>query len=229
MATIAGAARRRTWRRPEWPWVALVVAAWAALMAGDSLSMSHARAPDLPTWALMTVAMMVPATIPVVRAMSFDSMWNRRYRSPALFLLAYLAIWVTFGAVVLAAWQVAGALGGGHANHGAVATAAILFVAANWQLSPRHRRCLKRCHRRLALGARGRAADRACLRYGLYHARQCAGACWPLMLAMVPGHGIALMLALTALSSWQRLVRRPRRSVAAGGLIALGAAVMLAG
>src|SRR5204862_51039 len=31
---LASAARRRAWRRPEWPWVALVVAAWAVLVAG---------------------------------------------------------------------------------------------------------------------------------------------------------------------------------------------------
>ncbi len=177
----------------------------------------------------MVVAMMLPATVPVLRAISFDSMWDRRYRSPALFLAAYLAVWLALGAIALGAWQIAGLLGAGHALHGAAATGAILFVAANWQLSPAHRRSLKRCHRTLPLGARGAAADRACLRYGLYHARWCAGACWPLMLAMVPGHGLALMAALTALSSWQRLARRPRREACAGALVALMTLVMLVG
>ena len=37
------------------------------------------------------------------------------------------------------------------------------------------------------------------------------------------------MAALTALSSWQRLARRPRRSYCAGVLVALAAIVMLAG
>ena len=83
--------------------------------------------------------------------------------------------------------------------------------------------------RTMPLGARGRPADRACLRYGLFHARQCAGACWPLMLAMVPGHGVALMAALTALTSWQRLARRPNRTLCAGALVALMGLVMLAG
>jgi predicted metal-binding membrane protein len=173
--------------------------------------------------------MMVPATIPVARQISFDSMWHRRYRSPLLFLGAFVAVWVAFGAVALGAWQLAVALGAGHVVHGAAATGALLILAANWQLSPRHRRFLKRCHRTMPLGARGRAADRACLRYGVYHARQCTGACWPLMLAMIPGHGIPLMAALTALSSWQRLARRPRRMSCAGALVALAAVVMLAG
>lgn len=233
MATIAigGAARRRACRWPEWPWVALVVGAWAALIAGagGGGAMGHARGPGLASWTLMVVAMMVPAAVPVLRAIGLDSMWHRRYRSPALFLTAYLAVWVAIGAAAVGAWQLAGLLGGGHALHGAAATGALLFVAANWQLSPRHRRCLKRCHRALPLGARGRAADRACLRYGSYHARQCAGACWPLMLAMLPGHGLALMTALTALTSWQRIARRPRRSACAGVLVALGTVVMVAG
>jgi predicted metal-binding membrane protein len=230
---LPSAARRSAWRRPEWPWVAVVVAAWAGLVAWSVAAggaMEHAlAAAGLGWWALMVVAMMIPATVPVARQISFDSMWDRRYRSPLLFLVAFVAVWVAFGAVALGAWQLAATLGAGHAIHGAVATGALLLIAANWQLAPSHRRFLKRCHRTLALGARGRAADRACLRYGVYHARQCTGACWPLMLAMVPGHGLALMVALTGLSSWQRLARRPRRTYCAGALVALAAVVMLAG
>src|SRR5436190_17299982 len=105
---LASAARRRAWRRPEWPWVALVVAAWAVLVAGaatggDGAMAGHPHAPSLPSWTLMVVAMMLPATIGVLRAVSFDSMWDRRYRSPALFGLAYLAVWIAFGAVALGA------------------------------------------------------------------------------------------------------------------------------
>ncbi len=228
MATLAvpAAARRRMWLRPEWPWVVLVVAAWVALVAGVA---GHTLPAGLAWWALMVVAMMVPATIPVLRRISFDSMWHRRYRSPLLFLAAFVAVWMAFGAVALGAWELATLLGAGHAIHGAAATGAILLVAANWQLAPHHRRCLKRCHRTMPLGARGRAADRACLRYGVFHARQCAGACWPPMLAMVPGHGVALMAALTALTSWQHLARRPNRTLCAGALVALMGVVMLAG
>jgi predicted metal-binding membrane protein len=245
---VPAAVRRRVWRQPEWPWVVLVIAAWAALVSGvasGGAAMHGADAeghvasaaghalgalpPAVGWWALMVVAMMVPATIPVLRRISFDSMWHRRHRSPLLFLAAFAGVWTAFGAAALGAWTLAAMLGAGHAMHGAAATGAMLFVAANWQLAPQHRRCLKRCHRTLPLGARGRAADRACLRYGLFHARQCAGACWPLMLAMVPGHGLALMAALTGLTTWQRLARRPNRSRCAGALIALASVVMLAG
>jgi predicted metal-binding membrane protein len=221
------------WRRPEWPWVVVALAAWSVLVAGAFAApgaMDHeAHLPGLDMWAVMVVAMMLPATIPVARAISFDSMWDRRYRSALLFLCAYAGVWIAVGAVAIAAWRLAASLGLGHALHGAAATGAILVIAANWQLAPQQRRYLKRCHRRLPLGARGRPADRACLRYGLFHARQCVGACWPLMLAMVPGHGLALMVALTGVSSWQRLARRPRRSVCAGVLVALAALVVPVG
>ena len=217
------AVRRRAWRSPQWPWVALVGAAWIGLVVASA----GAHSPG--SWALMVVAMMVPATIPLLRAISFESMWHRRYRSPTLFLAAYLSVWLAVGVAALALWQLSALAGGGHALHGAVLTGAILVVAANWQLAPTHRRCLKRSHRTLPLGSRGRAADRACLRYGAYHGRQCIGACWPLMLAMVPGHSLALMVALTAFSTWQRLDRRPSRPVSAGALLVLAAVVVMAG
>ena len=105
-----------------------------ALVRGGGAGGITRTAPGLAWWTLMVVAMMVPATIPVLRAISFDSMWQRRYRAPPLFVAAYLAVWVAFGAVALGAWQLAGVLGAGHAVHGAAATAAILLVAANWQL-----------------------------------------------------------------------------------------------
>lgn len=231
MVALPSAARLRVARRPEWPWVALVVAAWMAVLtgAGGRGATDHASAPGPGWWTLMVVAMMVPATIPVVRTISLESMRHRRYRAPLAFLAAYVAVWVVVGTGAIGAWELAAALGAGHAIHGAVATGALLLVAANWQLAPQHRRYLKRCHRTRPLGARGLAADRACLRYGLYHGRQCAGACWPLMLAMIPGHGIALMVALTGLSSWQRLARRPRREWCAGALVALMSIVLLDG
>src|ERR1044072_3852043 len=132
------AVRRGAARRPQWPWVALVVGAWSGLVALGAV----AHAPGL--WALMVVAMMVPATLPVLRTIGFESMWHRRYRSPALFLGAYLALGLAFGAAAIGAFELARLVGAGHAIHGAAAAGAILVLAANWQLAPTHRRCLKR-------------------------------------------------------------------------------------
>lgn len=205
--------RRVAWSVPEWPWIALASGAWVAL-AGHAAHASRAAG-----WLLMVVAMMLPATLPIVRAISLDGLWSRRYRAPAIFLAVYVAVWSLFGAVALGAWAFASDRGG--EGHAPLVIAAILVGGAGWQLTSRHRRCLKRCHRRRPIGVRGVAADRACAGYGAYHARQCVGTCWPLMLAMAPAHLPLLIVGLAALSTWQRVVVRPRRDVAVGVLLGL--------
>jgi predicted metal-binding membrane protein len=175
----------------------------------------------------MVLAMMLPATLPTVRAVSLRSMWDRRYQAPAIFLSAYILIWAAVGAIALAAWRIAGFQ---HSVNPAAAAGVMLVVGAVWQLTPQHNRFLKRCHRTLPLGARGYAADRACVRYGAYHGRQCVGSCWPLMLVMIPGHYLPeLMVTLAALSTWERLALRPRRRACAAGLAGLAALTLLAG
>jgi predicted metal-binding membrane protein len=234
--------RRAAWARPEWPLAALAVAAWVALAwhaagghaAAPAMHHGHVEghaplaAPGLGWWVVMAVAMMLPAALPVARAVGFNSLWARRHRAPALFAAAYVAVWAAFGAAALAAWPLVGDELADRGVTGAAAAGALLALAAAWQLATPHRRCLKRCHRTLPLAPRGRAADRACARYGAYHAVQCVGVCWPLMLATVPGHGLLLMASLTALSSWERLAARPRRRLCAAALVVLATAVAIA-
>jgi predicted metal-binding membrane protein len=171
---------------------------------------------------MMVVAMMLPASLPAVRAVSLESMWHRRYRAGGLFAASYLAVWTAFGAIALAAWA---AITGERSTPGPDASAVALLIGAVWQLTRWQRRCLKACHRRRPVGARGTSADRACLRYGSFHAAACVGACWPLMLAMVPAHSLGLMASLGALTTWQRRARRPRRG---GCAVALGTLAVVA-
>jgi predicted metal-binding membrane protein len=198
-------------------------------MDGMSMGAQVARAhhhdlpaPGLGWWMLMTVATMVPATLPMVREISLQSLWTRRYRSAATFLVGYLAVWGVFGAAALGIWGVAGPF----APAATLVIGAILLAAAAWGLTATKRRCLKRCHRYLPLPPRGRAADRACLRFGLYHGSQCLGVCWPLMLVMIPGHSLVLMLGVTALVTWERLARLPRLRAGALVLAIAGAMVV---
>jgi predicted metal-binding membrane protein len=185
--------------------------------AMSDLPVGHHSAAGGVGWSVvMALAMMVPATLPVARAVGFNSLWARRYRAPIVFGAAYVAVWAGFGAIAVAAWSLVDERLAGHE-----VAAVALLLAAGWQLSTPHLRCLKRCHRTRPLAVRGRAADRSCMRYGAVHGAWCVGLCWPLMLAMVPGHQLLLMLPLTALTSWERLARRPRRRVCAGALAAL--------
>ncbi|MGH2917804.1 MAG: DUF2182 domain-containing protein [Solirubrobacteraceae bacterium] len=215
---LAGPLRRALWPVPEWPWLVLASCAWTALLG-------HAiHGGGLLAWVVMVVAMMLPATLPVARAISFGSLWDRRHRAPAIFLVTYVAIWSLFGALALGAWSLVDGRGG--SQHATLVIAGLLLAGAGWQLTRQHRRLLKRCHRMRTLGSRGRAADLACARYGAYHARQCVGVCWPLMLAMVPAHRPALMIAVAGLSTWQRLARRPRRTACAAALAGLALLVL---
>jgi predicted metal-binding membrane protein len=241
------------WRHPEWPWACLAAGAWIVLLVDEvwpepsSTPTDSAMAHPMPSgismespmggphghqhhdlssaglgfWMLMTVAMMVPAALPIIREVSLQSIWTRRYRSPAIFFVGYLSVWGAFGALALGIWTLAAP--SLFSVSSAVAGGA-LFGAAGWSLSMTKRRYLKRCHRYLPLAARGRAADCACLGFGLYHARQCVGVCWPIMLVMVPSHAFVLMLLLATLVTWERLARLPRLRV--GGVLLAAAGVI---
>lgn len=222
--------RRLLWFRPEWPWALLAGLAWALLFlihdlplqtrghGGDSTSLAH--------WAAMAMAMMLPATLPMLRGIAQGSLWSRRYSAPAVFVSGYLLVWVAVGAVAIALWSL---LQPRLSVEPATASAIVLLCGAAWQLTTWAARFVKGTHRELSLAVRGRAADLSCARYGVYHGAQCLGACWPLMMAMVPGHGWGLMVGATAISSWQRLARRPHLRWCALALVALAAFARLAG
>jgi predicted metal-binding membrane protein len=233
---VATTLRSLTWRRPEWPWVLLVAGAWLVLvleMRPAAHAMHHSTAGSrhhglsgsgLGWWMLMAVAMMLPAALPLLREISLESIWSRRYRSSAFFLAGYLALWALFGAAALATWHVVTVVA--PATPAALVTGALFLGAAAWGLSATKRRCLKRCHRYLPLPPRGRTADTACFRFGLYNGCQCVAVCWPLMLATVPSHSLAPMLGATALLTWERLARLPRLHVGAFALGVTGALVV---
>jgi len=229
---VAVTLRGLAWRRPEWPWVLVVAGAWLVLAWGEMRPAAHAMHHSIHHHSgfglggsvLMAAAMMVPGALPLLREISLASIWSRRYRSSALFLAGYLASWAAFVATALAAWHALTLVA--PSTPAALATGAMLVVAAAWGLTATKRRCLKRCHRYLPLPPRGRAADRACLRFGLYNGGQCVAVCWPLMLATVPSHSLAAMLGATALVTWERLARLPRLRVGAYALGVAGALVV---
>jgi predicted metal-binding membrane protein len=237
--------RLLAWRRPEWPWALLAGSVWIILglqemwspapMRHTSQPMQHAMGPGMSmgphtlsasrfAWSmLMTTAMMLPATLPMLREISLQSIWARRYRSTALFLVGYLTVWSLFGAAALAIWV---ALTAAAAPAATLVSGTTLLGAAAWGLTKSKARCLKRCHRFLPLAPRGRAADWACLRFGVYHARPCVGVCWPLMLAMAPSHTLLAMLGVTVLLTWERLARLPRLRIGAL-LLAIGGTIIV--
>lgn len=215
------ALRRVAWRHPETGAAVVAALAWSmllALVAGPpELVQSHAelhrRAPVLSGaigWMLMTIAMMVPAALPVARDHALGAVWARRGRTVRLFLTSFVAVWLAFGAVAAAIVAVAGGILG--ASDGALLAGA-LAAAAAWELTACKWRAVRACHLIRPLPPRGARADVECVRSGLVYGRRCVLACWPVMLAMiVAGHeSIGLMVALTLVVGVEKVVGRPAR------------------
>jgi hypothetical protein len=222
-------------KHPEWWTVALCLFAWIALVAGDvggsdaiALCGSFHRIADFDAliagaggWALMVAAMMLPLVVVPVRRTARASLWRRRHRAVAEFLIGYGLIWLPFGAVALAFltwWQPQ-----------LWVTAATFAVAAIWELSPLKRRALILCHRTIPLRPSGWQADLDCLRYGAIQGRSCLLSCWAIMLApMVTPQRLPAM-AVVALLCWLERFwprRRQRFETLALGGTALGFVVL---
>jgi predicted metal-binding membrane protein len=173
-------------------------------------------------FALMALAMMLPATAAEVRITAARSLWRRRGRAIAEWIVAFSATWVLAGIAILAARRLA--LDSGLLETGAVPLAFGLAFAAAWQLTPVKRRALNACHRTRPLAPSGPRADRDCLLYGATIGRECVVSCGPMMAAMTLGsaHGLIIMAGLTAVVLAERFRHRtPRRSSAAAlGLLA---------
>ncbi len=200
--------------------VALLVTAvaWSVILMQPAAAMHHSSM-EVPAsgplvsavnWAWMLVAMMTPSLIPPIAYIVSRSFRRRRWRSVALFVVGYTAIWIIAGGVSVVVlsgrawsslpWQ--------------VTVAATLTIAVAWQCSPVKQRCLNGCHVQPALAAFGTAADRAALEYGIAHGLWCVGSCWALMLvpAVLPWGNLVAMAAVGALICAERLERpRPAR------------------
>jgi predicted metal-binding membrane protein len=209
---------------------ALVVGAWGALvlwgaspyadLLGHEANGAGGAAPlalRLPAfvvgWTLMTVAMMLPSSLPLVNL--FRRLVASRPDANGLLarlLVGYLAVWAAFG---LAAYL------GDALLHAAVAAApgvawlvapAVVLAAGAYQFTPLKHACLERCrspYSFLVEHWRGRRAGRDALRLGVRHGLFCLGCCWTLMLLLfaVGGMNVAWMLGLGALMAAERATR----------------------
>lgn len=222
--------RRLLWFRPEWPWALLAASAWLLLVLTGDLPWQGGHvdhdSTSLTHWAAMAMAMMLPATLPMLRGIAQTSLWQRRYRAPAVFLVGYLLVWVALGWLAIGVWSL---LSPRLSLEPTTASAIVLILGVAWTLTVWDARFVKGTHRELSLAARGPAADVSAARFGIYHAGQCVGSCWPLMLSMVPGHGWGLMVGATAISSWERLALRPRLRWCALAVLALAAYTFFVG
>lgn len=185
----------------------LVTLAWLALGVwglspysrflshGDLGAVSLGAAPILfvyvAGWTLMTAAMMLPTSMPLVTM--FYTLVRQRRDRPFLVLIliaGYLGVWTLFGVVVhLGDWglhKAAGQNGWLHDNAWVIG-AATLLAAGIYQFTPLKHRCLEQCRSPFSFIVqhwRGRNERVHALWLGVHHGIYCVGCCWSLMLLM---------------------------------------------
>jgi predicted metal-binding membrane protein len=162
------------------------------------------------SWLVMLLAMM-----PLLLAQPMLHLWvrslaRRRMRAIAAFLIAYFAVWMAAGPILLA---IAVAVRMATKGSDVLAVALALVLALLWRVCPLRQVCLNRCHLLPRLSPFGLAADRDCLRFGARTGAWCVGSCWALMVVplVVDGLHLVAMLGVMLLMLNERLA--PTRPV----------------
>jgi predicted metal-binding membrane protein len=125
----------------------------------------------------MISAMMLPLTIPSLRHVAFSSLWHRRHRAMAFFVVGYSGVWMVTGlAIVLIVALTEHAFGVGLQI---ITCGAALF----WENLRVKKVLTRRCRLTVPLAPRGWKADADCLLLGTRIGVSCVGSCWALMTA----------------------------------------------
>ncbi len=209
---IRALGERLVWH-PEWWALGLCGGAWLALIGGASAAQSAVpfcgAVPDAGWTAaageatLMIAAMMLPLVLVPVRRTACASLWRRRHRAIAGFLLGYAATWLAALAVEAAPFLAA--------PPARWVPAAAFAAAALWEATPLKRRALVLCDRTMPLRPHGWRADLDCLRFGVLQGRSCVMSCWAVMLApLVVAQHLPVMAGVAVLCATERYWPRRR-------------------
>jgi hypothetical protein len=215
------ALREFFWARPDWWSIVLCTIGWWAMLnhgwqhasCGPHHWMTFSQ--EVLYWMLMVAAMMLPLSLDTVRLTAARSLWNRRHRAIAGFLIGYFAPWFALGIAV-------GSLRAAAWTHLYAASAAAFALAALWQITPIYSNSLIACHRRPILSPLGWRADMSAISYGWNVGVPCLTSCWPLMVACAfTGHDLVAMIGGMALGVCERHAFRPRTRIMIAGTLLL--------
>ena len=188
-------------------------------------------------WTVMTIAMMLPTTLPLV--VLFRRIVGERAtaaRLLAVLIAGYIGVWVMCGlALQTANWILqAGTMRWfSHSAAGWISAAVVLGIAGLYQFSPLKYACLEKCRSPYAFIVsrwQGGSETAQALRIGVEHGLFCVGCCWSLMLLMfvVGFQSLGWMLLLGAVMALEKNVRWGRRlSAPVGVLLLVGAVVVV--
>jgi predicted metal-binding membrane protein len=217
-AAVLGRTRRHAPVR--WPWL-LIALAWAVallatvthqrylidhhwLIEESGLPWLIAALVFLLCWQVMTLAMMLPSSLPMVNLMTYAARKQARPRAAmGAFLAGYAAIWTGFavGAFIgdtmihrsVDAWPWL-------ADHTFLIGATTFAIAGAFQFSPLKERCLTACRSPLGFFTRYyRQGARPAWALGVRHGLFCLGCCWALMLIMF-GVGVGSLAWMAGLA-----------------------------
>ena len=198
----------------------------------DDLATSQTYLPlVLVGWVVMTAAMMLPTTAPLVAV--FRRVVGGRPRPArlvAVLILGYVAVWTVVGAGAILLDDVLHALAEPPADgQTSWVMVGVLAAAGVYQFTPLKRRCLTSCRSPFVFVSRhwhGRAPGWEAFRLGVAHGWYCVGCCWTLMLVMFAlGMGSwGWMLLLAAVMAAEKNIRGARWLSPVVGIALLSAA-----
>ena len=188
-------------------------------------------------WVLMTVAMMLPTTMPLLAIFAHITA-GRPDRGLLLLLVivGYLSIWIVFGLAAHAADMGLHAIVARNAFlsfNGWIIGVIALMIAGMFQFSRFKYRCLDKCRTPFSFineHWRGLAERRQSFLLGVHHGLFCVGCCWAIMLLMfLVGMGsVGWMLGIGAVMAIEKNVTWGRRlSAPLGVVLPLVSAVIL--
>ena len=177
-------------------------------------------------WVAMMAAMMLPSALPMVAAHSGVQQRRRelgrdqRPGASAAFAGGYLLVWTAFGVVAYALFELLRSLDVevlSWSRDGPYVAAAVIAIAAIYQLSPLKDACLAKCRSPLAFVVGSWRDGRiGATRMGVEHGAWCVGCCWGLMLTLFAVGVmsitwtvvIAVLVAVEKLLPWQTPANR---------------------
>lgn len=184
----------------------------------------------LGSWQLMTAAMMLPSSLPLVRLF-----WATSQRRDALAALVggYALVWGAFGLAAFAGdallHELVRAVPALEAQPWLIG-GGVLVLAGAFQFTTLKEACLDQCrHPGVFLMRRYRRGSGAALRLGRDHGVFCLGCCWALMLLMFAAGfaNLAWMAALAALTAYEKVGRRGKAAAHVAGVILLAWGVLV--
>jgi predicted metal-binding membrane protein len=201
-------------------------------MSGARISTMGGFVPFVVGWTAMMVAMMIPATLPLILLYRIVS---RQRLSPiqarggiAALLLGYIAVWAVAGLPVYLYALTAEAAG----SYAIVLPAVLLVIAGAYQFTSLKRSCHARCSSPLFfLMQKWKPGTAGALRLGVLHGIDCLGCCAGLMVGLVAlgMMNLALVFTVALIIFAEKTLPESHRIARPLGVLMMTGAVVLLG